>query len=148
MKKCLMLQALFFAAAISLQAQSYSIDRFGIAGGGGTSSNGQYTVSGTVGQHDPGELMNGGTYSLTGGFWAIFALQTSGAPALTVTFVGSDTVVISWSSLVTGFVLQQNSDLNTTNWSDFVGTVDDDGTNKSVTISLPAGSSFFRLIKD
>jgi hypothetical protein len=148
MNKCLMLQALLFAAVTSLQAQSYSIDRSEIAGGGGTSSNGQYTVSGTVGQHDPGEVMNGGAYSLAGGFWAIFALQTPGAPVLTVTFVGPDSVVISWSSSATGFVLQQNSDLNTTNWSDFGGTPDDNGTSKSVTISLPVGSSFFRLIKD
>ena len=43
------------------------------------------------------------------------------------------------------FVLQQNTDLNTTNWV-AVGVVpNDDGTNKSVVVSLAAGSLYFRL---
>ena len=47
-------------AATPAFAQSYSIDWYKIAGGGGTSSNGQYIVSGTIGQHDAGGPMTGG----------------------------------------------------------------------------------------
>jgi len=39
----------------SLHAQTYSIDWYKIAGGGGTSTGGVYAVSGTIGQHDAGD---------------------------------------------------------------------------------------------
>ena len=64
-------------------AQSYSVDWYNIAGGGGTSTNGTYQVSGTSGQHDASGMMTGGNYSLTGGFWALInVVQTPGAPTL------------------------------------------------------------------
>ena len=56
------------------RAQSYSLDWHKIAGGGGTSTGGVYAVSGTIGQHDAGGPMAGGNYSLTGGFWAFYAV--------------------------------------------------------------------------
>src|SRR5262245_40374580 len=49
------------------RAQNYSVDWHTIAGGGGTSTGGVYSVSGTVGQPDAG-TMSGGSYSLAGGF--------------------------------------------------------------------------------
>ncbi|UCG17415.1 MAG: hypothetical protein JSV19_05170 [Phycisphaerales bacterium] len=56
-------------AATPTLAQNYAIAWHTIDGGGVMSSTGgQYESSGTVGQHDAGE-MTGGTYSLTGGFW-------------------------------------------------------------------------------
>src|ERR1039458_10774684 len=65
-------------------AQSYSIDWYKIAGGGGTSTGGTYQVSGTLGQPDASGAMTSGSYSLTGGFWSLYAVQTPGAPALTI----------------------------------------------------------------
>jgi len=57
--------------APTLQAgPQYSIDWYTIDGGGGTSSGGDYTVSGTIGQHDAAPASAGGDYALTGGFWA------------------------------------------------------------------------------
>ena len=132
-------------AAPTARAQSYSIDWFKIAGGGGTSSNGQYTVSGTIGQHNAGGPMSGGPYSLTGGFWSLIAVQTPGGPLLTIKFTNPAMAKISWPSPATGFVLQQNLNLSTTNWSNFSGTTNDDGTNKSVTITPPTGTLYFRL---
>ena len=38
--------------------------------GGGTSTGGEFELSGTVGQHNAGAKMNGGNFALTGGFWA------------------------------------------------------------------------------
>ena len=46
-----------------LQAQSLGLDWFKVSGGGGTSSNGQYRVSGTIGQHDASGPMVGGTFT-------------------------------------------------------------------------------------
>jgi hypothetical protein len=47
---------------------TYSIPWYTVDGGGGTSSAGDYTLSGTAGQYDAGTLAGGG-YTLTGGFW-------------------------------------------------------------------------------
>lgn len=60
--------AFYLAAALGTRAQSYSIDRFVIAGGSGTSVGGTLALSGTIGQPDAG-LMGGGNYSLADGFW-------------------------------------------------------------------------------
>ena len=121
-------------------AQGYSIDWYKIAGGGGTSSNGQYTVSGTIGQHDAGGAMTGGNYSLTGGFWALYAVQTPGAPLLTITYAGNQAIV-SWPSSVTGWTLQTNATLATGNWVTYGATV----INNAVTNAPPEGKLFFRL---
>jgi len=126
-------------------AQSYSIDWYKVAGGGGTSTGGVYSVSGTIGQHDAGGPMTGGSYSLTGGFWALISVvQTAGLPNLTITHSGNS-VIVSWPD--TGsYTLQQNSNLAATaNWttnSYSIGTAN--GTN-SITITPPTGNLFFRL---
>ena len=126
-------------------AQNYSIDWYKIKGGGGTSTNGQYSLTGTIGQHDAGGPMTGGNFSLTGGFWAV--VQTPGAPLLTITHSGNS-VVITWPSPSTGFALQTNSNVaNVAGWLNFGGTVNDNGVTKSVTAnSPPVGNLFFRLI--
>jgi hypothetical protein len=46
----------------------YKISWHTFDGGGGTSSGGQYIVSGTIGQPDAGQ-MSGGDYEVSGGFW-------------------------------------------------------------------------------
>ena len=47
----------------------YNMDWHTIDGGGVvTSTGGNYELSGTIGQHDAGQV-SGGTYTLTGGFW-------------------------------------------------------------------------------
>jgi hypothetical protein len=134
--------SLLASAAI---AQSYSIDWFKIAGGGGTSTGGVYSVSGTLGQSDAGK-MSGGNYTLEGGFWGIIAaVQTPGAPLLTITHSGNS-VIVSWPSPSTGFTLQQNGNVaNTNGWSVYGGAVSDSGTIKSVTITPPTGTQFYRL---
>jgi hypothetical protein len=47
----------------------YSLIRYSVAGGGGVSSGGGYTLTGTAGQADAGRL-SGGRYTVGGGFWA------------------------------------------------------------------------------
>ena len=121
-------------------AQSYSIDWFKIAGGGGTSTGGTYQVSGTVGQPDASGAMSGGSYSLTGGFWSIYAVQTPGAPLLYITQSGNKAVVW-WSPSVTGWTLQTNVNLATPTWGNYLGTI----VNNSVTNAPPKGNLFFRL---
>ena len=61
-----LLFALFLVVATSYG--DYVVDWSTIDGGGGTSSGGQYTLSGTIGQPDA-SYSAGGDYELLGGFW-------------------------------------------------------------------------------
>src|SRR5215831_11782787 len=131
-------------SAGSASAQSYSIDWYKIAGGGGTSSNGQYTLSGTIGQHDAGGPMTGGNYSLTGGFWSLFAVQTPGAPTLQIFLTATNTAVVQWPS-ASGYSLKQSSSLSNPSWVTPPQTVNDNGTYKFIVVNPPAGNRFYRL---
>lgn len=126
-------------------AQSYSIDWYKIAGGGGTSNGGVYSVSGTTGQQDAGEPLTGGNFSLTGGFWALYAVQTPGAPVLSIKLTATNTAMVYWTSPSTGYNLQVNTNLATTNWVTLLETVTDDGTNKFIIVNPPTGNRFYRL---
>jgi hypothetical protein len=129
----------------ALRAQNYSIDWFKIAGGGGTSSGGQYSVSGTIGQPDAGGPMSGGGYSLTGGFWSmVAAVPTPGLPSLTITHSGSS-IIVSWPD--TGsYTLQQNSSLGASgSWTTSGYAVTTANGTCSIAIAPPRGSLFFRL---
>lgn len=144
----LLLVALVFSFQRSAFAQSYAIDWSTIDGGGGTSTGGVYSVTGTIGQPDASMTpMTGGPYSLTGGFWAIYAVQTPGAPLLSISRATTNTVAVSWPSPSTGWELEQNFDLNTTNWVLSPDTIHNDGTNKFIIVSPPTGNRFYRLHK-
>ena len=136
---------LLFASAVGLCAQNYNIDWFKVSGGGGASSNGQYVVNGTIGQHDAGGPMTGGSYSLTGGFWALYAVQTPGAPSLRIFLTTTNTAVVAWPYPSTGFTLEMNTNLATTNWSAAGGTVNQVGSENQLIVSPPTGKRFYRL---
>ena len=135
---------LLWVSAVS--AQTYSIDWFTLDGGGGTSTGGVYQVSGTIGQPDASGALTGGSYSLTGGFWSLISVvQTAGLPNLVISFVGSNSVVISWPN--TGScTLQCNGNLaNASGWNACGGSVNTANGTNSVTITPPTGNLFFRL---
>ncbi len=143
MRKLVLLFSLLMAT--SGFAQQYSISWFKVSGGGGTSTNGQYTLSGTIGQPDASVALTGGSYSVTGGFWSLFAVQTAGAPRLTIRMTGANSATVSWPSPSSGFVLQQNGSLTSANWTNFSGTTNDNGVTRSVTIQPVTGNLYFRL---
>lgn len=149
MKKIsILISAALLVAGFGLHAQSYSVDWYKVAGGGGTSSNGQYSVSGTIGQQDAGVALTGGNYSLTGGFWALISVvETPGAPTLYIAHSGN-TVTIYWQN-VSGWSLQQNSNIAVpAGWSASSGVTNTNGTNYlSLSLSPPIGNLFFRLSK-
>jgi hypothetical protein len=130
---------------IRVQAQSYSIDWYKIAGGGGTSTNGQYSLSGTIGQPDASGAMTGGSYSLTGGFWSLISVvQTAGLPNLAISHSGNS-VIVSWPN--TGsYTLQQNANLAVpSGWATSGYSINTANGTNSITITSPAGNLFFRL---
>ena len=104
--------------------QSYSLDWYKISGGGSST----------------GGPMIGTNYSVTGGFWSLYAVQTPGAPSLTITYAGNQGIV-SWSPSVTGWTLQTNANLATPTWGNYLGNI----VNNSATNAQRKGNLFFRL---
>jgi len=129
-------------------AQSFTTDWFTIDGGGGTSTGGVYSVSGTIGQPDAGR-MSGGNYTIDSGFWSILtAVQTPGAPLLSISRTATNKVVVSWPSPSPGYQLQQNTNsVSSVNWNNVFATPTDDGTTKSLVVNPPTGNRFYRLFK-
>jgi hypothetical protein len=136
--------SLLIAGTTALHAQTYSVNWSAIAGGGGTSTNGPFAVSGTVGQTAAGGSMTNGQFSVTGGFWALVsAVQTPGAPPLYITRSGNS-VTVFWQD-TPGWNLQQNSSVKAPgNWTVSSGVTISNGTNY-LNLTSPAGALYFRL---
>lgn len=64
----MLIMGVAIASAIVAAPAALSIPWWTVDGGGGTSTGGQFALSGTAGQGDAG-AMSGGAYSLDGGFW-------------------------------------------------------------------------------
>jgi hypothetical protein len=135
------LMALLFCSMMACaHAQNFTIDWYEIAGGGGTSTGSVYSLTGTIGQPDASGAMSGGSFSVTGGFWSLISVvQTVGAPSLTITHSGNN-IKVSWPSPSTGFMLQQNSNPATANWTTSGFTIANDGTNNSLTLTAVIAS--------
>ena len=128
-----------------IHAQSYSVDWYKVAGGGGTSTGGVYAVSGTIGQHDASGAMSGGNYSITGGYWALVqVVQTPGAPTLFISR-SNNVATVFWQN-VSGWNLIQNGNLATpvASWSASSSPTLSNGTNY-LSVTNPTGNVFFRL---
>lgn len=143
--KMLILSAIALLVIVHGAFAQYSIDWYKVSGGGGTSTGGVYSLSGTIGQHDAGGPMTGPGYSLVGGFWSLYALQTPGAPFLTIQRTGTNTALVYWQSPSVGFELLVNTNLNTTNWVNPSETINDNGTFKFIIVNPPSGDRFYRL---
>ena len=143
--QCTIATLLLALTALTCHAQSYFIDWYKISGGGGSSTGATYQVTGTIGQPDASGAISGGQYSVTGGFWSLISVvQTPGLPNLTITFVGPNSVVVSWPD--TGsYTLQTNNNLTTSNWLGYGGTINTSNGTNSITITPPTGNLFFRL---
>ena len=146
---CGLLAALLTGPVMVARAQTYDISWYKVSGGGGSSTGDGYTVTGTIGQADAGNLSGGG-YSLTGGFWSIIAaVQTPGSPLLTIASVSTNHVKLAWPATFSSFRVQQDASVGNTNWisvntNSFPVTVAN-GSN-TVTLPISGGNQFFRLV--
>jgi hypothetical protein len=142
--KPLFLTMLLAIFPLSVWSQYFSVDWYKVSGGG-TSSGGNFSVSGTIGQHDASVPLSGGNFSVTGGYWALInVVQTPGAPTLYISR-GVNSVTVYWQN-VSGWNLIQNGNLATpvANWTASAGPTLSNGTNY-LTLVNPAGNLFFRL---
>lgn len=140
--------SLGFATVVSCLAAEYTIDWFTIDGGGGTSTGGIYSLSGAIGQPDAGS-MSGGNFTLQGGFWGVVAaVQTEGAPWLSVTRSNA-VVLISWPQPAPDWMLEWTAALtNVSNsWTLIPPPYPVSGTNCVLHEPLPIGNKFYRLRK-
>ena len=130
---------LFLVLPAFAQAQ-YTITPWTIAGGGGTSSAGNYTLQGTLGQTGAGTAMSGGNYALTGGYWVSVPINPSPAPELTITPSPDGQVILSWTPASSAWVLQENSSLSTGEWVDTMA-----ATSGAVVVPVAEAMKFYRL---
>jgi len=83
-----------------------------------------------------------------GGVWGggtVFDLNaTVTSPLLTLNWSGAS-ALISWPSPSVGFVLQQSTNLATTDWVDFPGAIIDNGMTNGAAVDPQVGGFFFRL---
>jgi hypothetical protein len=127
---------------------NYSVDWHTIDGGGGTSTGGVYAVTGTIGQPDAG-TMSGGSYTLQGGFWGVIAaVQTPGAPYLTVTR-SNNAVIVSWALPAEGWVLEATNAIQHVSapWPQIPAPYQTNGPSLQFTEPSPVGNKFYRLHK-
>jgi hypothetical protein len=90
----------------------------------------------------------GGNYTEDGGFWGVIAaVQTPGAPLLSIARTTTNTVTVSWPSPSTGWTLQQNTNVSSVNWSNVTAPIQDVGTTKTLIVNPPTGNRFYRLFK-
>ncbi len=135
---------LLITGGLTAHAQ-YTIHWSKIAGGGATtpSTGGVYAVRSTIGQPDASGALTNGQYAVTGGFWALpVAVQTPGAPALTIAAGAPGQAVISWAPVTPGFVLQETTSLETPNWINSPS-----GATNPVNVPTAGNHKFYRLRK-
>jgi uncharacterized repeat protein (TIGR03803 family) len=84
-------------------------------------------------------------YGGTNGSGTLFVITLPSPPSLNIAPAGGN-FAVSWPSDTTNFMLQRNLTLNPLTWSNFNGSMNDDGTNKSVSVIPVAGTAFFRLL--
>ena len=144
--KVLLVSAVALCAQRAL-AQSFSIGRFTVAGGDvSTSAGGTFALSGTIGQSDASpQPMVGGGFSLIGGVWSLFAVQTPGAPLLSVERQG-EAVRVFWPLSAIGFVLDQSPGV-TGDWSQVSFPYTTNSTGISISVPTTTGNKFYRLRK-
>jgi hypothetical protein len=136
--------AVFLLLVCNSAFAQYSIDWFTVDGGGGTTSDGVFEISGTIGQPDAGSVI-AGDYVIEGGFWSDF--QEAGAPWLTIELASPGSALVSWPAPSSGFVLQESLGIGYGLWTNVSATPQVvDGRNQ-VLITPLTGQRFYRLIK-
>ncbi len=89
---------------------------------------------------DGNKLVSTSTYS--GG---IYTFQFPPVPLLDLT-ISAGEAILSWTPIGTNLVLQQNSDLRTTNWTPVPGTPTLTNSQNQIVLPRAAGSLFYRLL--
>jgi hypothetical protein len=138
----LTLSVVLILAGLLVASAQFALPWSRIAGGGGTSTNGSFSFSGTIGQHDAGGPMTGGVFSLTGGFWVLpGVVPVSGAPTLQIVPAAPGEATVSWTPNTPGWSLQEAPDV-TGPWTNAPS-----GATNPVNVPAVPPHRFYRLFK-
>jgi uncharacterized delta-60 repeat protein len=111
----------------------------------GTGANGSIR---TVALQSDGNVLIGGDFTTVNGVVRPYVARLFGDSAPSLNIAQSNAVmIVSWPSPLTGFVLQQNTNLSSPHWNTPSETVTDNGTTKSISVSPTPGNRYFRLFK-
>lgn len=146
-KKLILLALSLWFYLPMLRAQNYSIEWDVIAGGGGMATGGAYSVNSTVGEHVAGGSLLGGPYSLGSGFWTLYDVTTTtqGTPALTIFLTDTNALLFTWPASSGSWTLQQNTGLDSGNWTSLTSTIIIVSGQNQAIIPAPTGNRFYRL---
>ena len=137
--------ALSILIAAVAHAQTPALPAGRIVAGGGASQGQGYSITGAIAQPDAHAASSGGSYRLSGGFYAAYAvLQTAGAPRLTLTFEAGN-ARLTWPATAAAWVLEWNSTPGPAGWQAVEPTPPVNDSFYSATVSAPR--AFFRLRK-
>ena len=75
------------------------------------------------------------------------AVLGSAGPQLGALRTTTNSVLVYWPSPSTGFNLQQDTNLRTTNWTAPPETIRDNATNRYIVVTPPTANRFFRLAR-
>jgi hypothetical protein len=90
--------------------------------------------------------MTGGVYALEGGIYGAFtAVQTPGAPLLSVALLTNNTLRLQWPAAAGGFVLEQAAGLENAAWAAVSNAPVQVGAVWEVMLAPSAGQHFYRL---
>lgn len=91
-----------------------------------------------------GNILIGGNFTPVAGVLRPRVARLFGdvvAPSLSMEW-SNGVVSVSWPSAATGFILQQDTNLNTNPWTTPSETITDNGTTKTISVSSTMGSRF------
>jgi hypothetical protein len=135
--------ALVLPALLDAVAQTPAVAWRTVDGGGGSSTGGVYALRATVGQPDAGAVLTNSPYAVAGGFWVLpVAIQTEGAPWLSILPAAQGQALISWSPDTTGYVLQETRILVPANWTNAPS-----GTTNPIVVPATLPSKHYRVFK-
>jgi len=138
--------------ALAGAAESLSIDWYTVDGGGGSTSAGDFTLSGTVGQPDAGALIASGyDFAVFGGYWGQFGdviPVPPERPVLSISFAGPNSLLLFWPASQAGYLVQKRL-ADAQSWNDLTTTPVVVGNEYQVALSFtPADApTYFRLRK-
>lgn len=137
-----------FSGSFTAQAQ-FAVNWSTFDSGGGALSGGDYSLNGTIGQPHASSMMNGGSFSVIGGFWSGVSVEPTPALAIRLgtPMAGVNTVILSWPNPSSSFVLQQTANMNGPGggWTDVTQSPVIVGPNKEVTLPATGQFCMFRL---
>lgn len=139
--------ALSLCAITATQAETYTVKPYGLTGGGGISSNGGYTVSGTIAEPIT-EPVSGGGFTFAPGFLNASAAIELGDGPVYLAITGHDgSIIISWSAAASAaLILEVTTNIaDPASWQPASETPVVAGPDKTVTIPLNNGHKFYRL---